>query len=303
MKQNGNPLSFYLWIAILLFSTCLSAWGTDETGKDKVDTQKPMHQYVVKLIGTRPGWPDQMTADEMKVMHDHYYYLKDLVAEKKVILAGPCPEGRYGLIIIQVASEQEAVDLMDREPSVKGGVHTYEMEPIHVALLVDHQSPERYVIDPDDRVLRKEATVKATLDEAWNAWTTTEGVTTFFAPEARVALSPGGPYEIFFSPTSPAGSRGSEGCKVLTWLTRDTLCFDWNAPPSFGELRKKHTRVTVRLEALEDGRVKVMLCQEGWGRGEDWDKLYNYFDRAWAFVLSNLKGRFDNGPLDWTEGE
>lgn len=259
-------------------------------------------QFLVKLIGTRPGWPDNMTEAEMKVMQEHYLYLKDLVAEKKVILAGPCPEGRYGLIIVQGASKKEVVEIMDNEPSVTGGVHTYTMEPIHVSLLVDYQSPERYVKDPSDRVLKKEVVVNASMEQVWNAWTTTAGVTSFFASQGRVGLYPGGPFEILFVPSAPEGSRGSEDCRVLTWLTHEMLCFDWNAPPSFGDLRKKHTRVTLQFESVADNKVKVILSQEGWGRGEQWDRLFDYFDKAWASVLANLKKRFDEGPLFETSG-
>ena len=30
----------------------------------------------------------------------------------------------------------------------------------------------------------------------------------------------------------------------------------------------------------------------GWGDGEKWDATYEYFDRAWGNVLSNLQKRF-----------
>jgi len=302
MKAYKDPSFPSLCAIIILAFTCSSAGVA--AGGEEDSAQKPrVSQFLVRLIGTRPGWPDNMTPEEMQVMQNHYYYLKDLVAEKKVILAGPCPEGRYGLIIVQCTSREEAVELMENEPSVKGGVHTYEMEPIHVSLLVDYQSPERYMKNPSNRLLRKEIVVNASLEEVWNAWTTVEGVTSFFAPEAHVTLFPGGSYEILFSPFSPEGTRGSEGCKVLTWLKPEIFCFDWSAPPSFGDLRKKYTRVTIQFEALDSERVRVVLSQQGWGQSEPWDKLFEYFDKAWAYVLSNLKKRFDQGPLDWTEGE
>jgi hypothetical protein len=27
----------------------------------------------------------------------------------------------------------------------------------------------------------------------------------------------------------------------------------------------------------------------GWGTGDEWNKLYVYFDKAWHYVLDNLK--------------
>jgi hypothetical protein len=48
-------------------------------------------------------------------------------------------------------------------------------------------------------------------------------------------------------------------------------------------------------------KPKVTLHHTGWGEGDEWDKTYAYFDRAWATVLGNLKKRFETGPYDWTE--
>jgi uncharacterized protein YndB with AHSA1/START domain len=153
--------------------------------------------------------------------------------------------------------------------------------------------------DQSDKILRKETVVPATLKEVWNAWTTTEGVKTFFSSQAKVDLAVGGPFEIYFLPDAPYGSQGSEGCRVLSYLPTEMLSFSWNAPPEFGELRGRHTIVVLRFEQAQPGQVKVTLWHHGWGRGEKWNKLYDYFDKAWSYVLGNLKKRFAAGPIDW----
>jgi len=161
---------------------------------------------------------------------------------------------------------------------------------------------EQHFVDKNDqsgKMLRKEIVVPATLPEAWNAWTTTEGTKTFFSPKTHVELAVGGPYEMHFDLDAPAGSQGSEGCVVLSYLPMEMLSFSWNAPPEFGELRGQHTVVVLRFEEVEPGKVKVVLWHHGWGKGEKWDKLYDYFDKAWSYVLSNLKKRFVAGPIDW----
>jgi len=155
------------------------------------------------------------------------------------------------------------------------------------------------VKDQSDRILRKEIVVPATLEQVWNAWTSTKGVKTFFSSDAKVELAVGGPFEIYFLLDAPHGARGSEGCRVLSYLPPKMLSFSWNAPPEFGELRDKHTIVVLQFGEIEPGKVKVALSQHGWGRGEDWDKLYDYFDKAWSYVLGNLKKRFVAGPIDW----
>jgi uncharacterized protein YndB with AHSA1/START domain len=159
---------------------------------------------------------------------------------------------------------------------------------------------DKHVKNPSDKILRKEITIPASLKQAWDAWTTTEGVKSFFSSEAKIELAIGGAYEIYFILENPYGLKGSEDCKVLSFLPMEMLSFEWNAPPEFGELRGQHTRVVLQFQELESGKVKVILSQLGWGRGEGWDKLYDYFNKAWAYVLNNLKKRFSEGPINWS---
>ncbi len=91
------------------------------------------------------------------------------------------------------------------------------------------------------------------------------------------------------------GQRGGETCKVLSYLPHRMLSFSWNAPPDFGHLRGKHTWVVVEFEELDGGKVKVRLTHLGWGQGDDWNKLYDYFGKAWGGFLSALETRFAGG--------
>jgi uncharacterized protein YndB with AHSA1/START domain len=85
-------------------------------------------------------------------------------------------------------------------------------------------------------VIRKEVTVNAPIEEVWNAWTSNDGATRFFAPKARIELAVGGSYELYFDLEAPKGSQGSEGCRVLSFLPLEILSFEWNAPPVFPEV-------------------------------------------------------------------
>jgi uncharacterized protein YndB with AHSA1/START domain/uncharacterized protein YciI len=148
-----------------------------------------------------------------------------------------------------------------------------------------------------ERVLAQEVVVKAPRAEVWRAFTTTEGVKTFFSPGAKVELRPGGAYEVYFAPEAPVGSRGCDGCRVLSYVPEEMLSFTWSAPPDFPELRWQRTFVVVQLADAGAGQTRVKLTQGGWREGAEWDKLHAYFDKAWGFVLGNLQKRFESGPV------
>ena len=110
---------------------------------------------------------------------------------------------------------------------------------------------------------------------------------------------PGGAYEIYFSPESPPGFRGSEGCQILAVQPLEMISFTWNAPPSIPGIREQFTHVVIRLEHTLKG-TQVTLNHDGWGTSADWDQTYFYFNVAWnKIVLPYLKYRFDHGPIDW----
>jgi uncharacterized protein YciI len=117
------------------------AGGIPATGGDS--SMPPQEHFFVRLVGAREGWPENMTAEEERIMAEHYAYLRDLTVEKKVIVAGPVFDPVFGLIILRVHSKEEAIAIMEDDPSVKEGLHAYEMQPMRVSLLMVNQSVTR----------------------------------------------------------------------------------------------------------------------------------------------------------------
>ena len=150
-----------------------------------------------------------------------------------------------------------------------------------------------------DRVIRKEILVSASLNDVWEAWTTSEGAEQFFAPRAKVELRPGGAYEMYFRTDAPEGKQGSEGCVVVSFEPMKRLTYTWNAPPELPDVQDKRTQVTVELEPSGTDEVKVRITHSGWGSGGQWDQAYEYFVEAWGIVLARLQHRFASGPIDW----
>ena len=151
-----------------------------------------------------------------------------------------------------------------------------------------------------DRAIRGEVVVDASRDEVWRAWTTEEGIRSFFAPSGYVELRVDGPYEIFFDPQAQPGRRGADEMRILAFQAKKMLAFTWNAPLHLPEVRKQRTHVVLRFQEVAKERTKVTLFHDGWGEGGQWDQAFQYFQRAWLkIVLPRLQYRFQVGPVDW----
>ncbi|WP_420319961.1 SRPBCC family protein [Flagellimonas sp.] len=134
-------------------------------------------------------------------------------------------------------------------------------------------------------------TVKSNLEDVWWKWTTREGLLTFFGPDNNVELRLGGPFEIYFLLDNPKGLRGSEGCKIISYLPKKMLSFTWNAPPQYPEIRNHEhkTWVVVIFDSITADKTKVTLHHLGWLEGKQWDAVYDYFNLAWDTVLDWLE--------------
>jgi uncharacterized protein YndB with AHSA1/START domain len=151
-----------------------------------------------------------------------------------------------------------------------------------------------------ERIIQLSVEIEAHIEAVWAAWTTPDGIKSFFSRYCNVDLHPDGRYEILFSLDAPEGQRGSEACRILALQPPGMLSFTWNAPPHLAEVRGQYTHVVVRLQPIGPERTKVTLTHDGWGEGAQWDEAFHYFEHAWGdVVLARLKYRFAHGPVDW----
>ncbi|MEX0812792.1 MAG: SRPBCC domain-containing protein [Chitinophagales bacterium] len=127
--------------------------------------------------------------------------------------------------------------------------------------------------------------------QLWKKWTTHEGLLTFFGRDNKIELIPGGAFEIYFLMENEYGLRGSETCKVLSYLPNEMLSFSWNAPPSFLKIRNHphKTWVVITFKPINENQCEVKLTHLGWLDGDEWNKVFEYFENAWEIVLNRFE--------------
>lgn len=94
-----------------------------------------MEHFVYLIRPARHDLIESMTADEAAIMDHHFQYLKGLAAEGKLLLAGPCLDAAFGVVILVTSSEEEARVMMANDPAVNGGVMSAELHPFKVSIL------------------------------------------------------------------------------------------------------------------------------------------------------------------------
>jgi len=96
------------------------------------------YEYFIAIIKPiREGFFTDPTTDENQIMSDHFGYLKQLLADEKIILAGPAvdPKGPFGIIIFKTSSYELAEEMLMADPSVKNNVQQIvELQPFVLSL-------------------------------------------------------------------------------------------------------------------------------------------------------------------------
>ena len=90
--------------------------------------------YMVRIKG-RPNFSNTMTTEEEGIMEEHFGYLKNLLAEDKLIMAGPTLDDNGGFIILNTNSEDTARKIMAKDPSVSAGIMDTIYHPFRVSLI------------------------------------------------------------------------------------------------------------------------------------------------------------------------
>ena len=142
------------------------------------------------------------------------------------------------------------------------------------------------------KVLLLSITIPASRSQVWNAFTTSDGLSTWLTPGAAVDLRPGGEWTAHY----PRGKTG--GGTIISFVPEQEIVLSAMAPEQFPTVRATRTRARFRFES-RGGSTIVELEQTGWQDGAEWDKAYEYLFTGNAYLLATLHRRFVNGPIDW----
>lgn len=146
-------------------------------------------------------------------------------------------------------------------------------------------APQQFVLEIE---------VPAPAHEVWQAFATSEGLSTWLFPNATVDLRPGGDWLVHF----PGGSTG--GGTIVSFIPEKELVLSALAPDKFPHVRAERTRAVFQFEARGNSTI-VRLTQSGWKSGDEWTQAYEYLVAGNAQLLATLHKRFVSGPTDWAK--
>jgi len=93
-----------------------------------------MAHYLIVYRPPRETFVDDATAEESSVIGRHFDYLKQLLSERRLVMAGRTEDGQLGIAVITADDESKARAVMHSDPAVAEGIFSGELMPFRLAL-------------------------------------------------------------------------------------------------------------------------------------------------------------------------
>jgi uncharacterized protein YndB with AHSA1/START domain len=162
-----------------------------------------------------------------------------------------------------------------------------------------------FVAPGGERVQRLEIVIpKVTPQQVWEATSTSEGLRGWVAPVTDVEMKTGGHYYTNYNPKAKIGDSGTIYNTVLTYVPLEMVAIHVKLGTQiFPASVANADLLSAILEIKDLGKdgVRVSETMTGWQTGEDWDKVYKFFQTGNAYVLGQLYKRFAVGPREWAK--
>jgi uncharacterized protein YciI len=93
-----------------------------------------MPDYIYLTHPLRDGFFEAPTVEENAILEEHFQYLKKAVEAGTLVLAGPCLDDTFGVVIFHSENDQSAQAFMFDDPAVKQNVMMAELHPMRISL-------------------------------------------------------------------------------------------------------------------------------------------------------------------------
>jgi hypothetical protein len=137
-----------------------------------------------------------------------------------------------------------------------------------------------------ERVLCFSFIVPVNREKAWKLFTTDSQLIRWMAPAANTKKA-------------PLSDSSYIKLKIITYLENESLNLKVDLNNDFPKTVQQQAddlMETVQFIDAGDGKTTIISSMTGWGKGEEWDKAYNFFvmgnERKYNKFLSNFNAGF-----------
>jgi Activator of Hsp90 ATPase homolog 1-like protein len=152
-----------------------------------------------------------------------------------------------------------------------------------------------FVAASGEKMLRFEVILDTTLKAVWDAFTTEKGITGWEAAKAKLDLRVGGTLLTLYDKNANFGDKGTIVTNIPAYIPMELFIFKVNLNEAFPEKCRnedQNLQEIVQFRKISENKTKIISSMIGWGTGEDWDKVYKFFESGNKWTYEQLAKMF-----------
>ena len=145
-----------------------------------------------------------------------------------------------------------------------------------------------YITQTGEKVLRLESVLPIDIEGAWQLFTTDAQLMKWIAPVAHIELKTGGYILTNYDKSKPLTDSTSIKLGIINYLENEMLTLKVNLNSNFSPKiisEDGNLQEIIQFVYISPKQTKVISSMVGWGKGEQWDKVYGFFERGniWTY--------------------
>jgi uncharacterized protein YciI len=96
-----------------------------------------LNTYIYLLRPATPGILGQMLPKQEAIMDQHFARLQQSLHDGRLLLAGPCEDEAFGIVIFRAHSIDDAQQFINDDPAILSGLMSAELHPFRISLAAD----------------------------------------------------------------------------------------------------------------------------------------------------------------------
>ncbi len=148
-----------------------------------------------------------------------------------------------------------------------------------------------YVAPSGEKVLRLEMIVPIDKKTAWQYFTKDELLQKWIAPLVQIDLKTGGSLITNYNKNASLNDSSSIRLGIINYLEEELLTLKVKLNDNFSQKIQNedgNLQELIQFEDTGDGKTKIISSMIGWGKGEDWDKAYDFFVKGNKWTYEEL---------------
>lgn len=93
-----------------------------------------MPDFIYIIHPFRHGFFDSPTSQEAVILDEHFQYLEKAAKAGTVLLAGPCTDDTFGVVIFRAENMDTATTFMFNDPTIRSNVMVGELHPMRLSI-------------------------------------------------------------------------------------------------------------------------------------------------------------------------